>query len=102
MKKMSVSIDEQETTMNVFPKAAGIPCEIYSSIPSEVTRIKKYAEQYPDEVVITKEDEIGIFATAPAKWFKFTPPRRGKVLTEEEKAELRERMASIGKSNRRS
>ena len=91
--KIKVSLAEQETTFNIFPKKSGYPCSIYTCIPSEIARVKKYAEQYPDEVRITKEDEIGIFADAPASWFKFKPPTR-RNMTEEQKQALRERFAA--------
>ena len=96
---MAVSIEEQETTMNVFPKASGIPCEIYSCIPTEVAKIKKYAEKYPDELTIIKEDDIGIFATAPAKWFRFAPPIK-RNYSEEQKQALRER-AKVAREKKR-
>lgn len=92
--KMKVSLAEQESTYNIYPKASGYPCEIYSCIPSEIAKIKKYAEQYPDEVRITKEDQIGIFAEAPKEWFRFRPPTH-RHMTEEQKQALRVRLAAV-------
>lgn len=84
---------EQETTFNLAPAKSGFPCEIYTCVPSEIKMVKKYAAEYPDQVKITKEDDIGIFAEAPRNWFNFKPPRK-RHMTEEQKQELRNRLAA--------
>lgn len=92
--KLKVSLDEQETLYYIYPKASGYPCEIYSCTPSCKKRIRKYAEQFPDEVKIVKEDQISVFAEAPMEWFSFRPPRH-RNMTEEQKLAARERLASM-------
>lgn len=95
MEKKSVSIEEQETTFNLYPKASDALCDIYSCEPAMIKRIKKYAERYPEEFKIEKEDNYGIFANCPRDWFPFRPPRRlTSPMTEERKKAAAERMAA--------
>ena len=57
-------------------------------------RILKLAESHPNDVQISKhpdENDGCLYATIPKKWVKVTPPRT-RDLTEEQLAELRERM----------
>ena len=58
-----------------------------------VSKIKKYAEEYPDEIeIIAENDDGSIFAKVPVSWFKFSPPRKGREFSDEEKAEAAERL----------
>ena len=58
-----------------------------------VNKLKKYAEQYPDEINIIAENKDGsICAHIPIKWFKFSPPRKGREFTDEERAAAAERL----------
>ncbi len=91
MGKKKISLAEQETTYNLYPKKSGYPCEIYTCVPSEINQIRNLAAQYPD-LRITKEDACGIFAEAPREWFRLRPPTRRKM-TEEQKQALRDRLA---------
>lgn len=67
---------------------------------NEATWIKKLtalAEQYPNEVVIRKtpEDNGGvILVDLPKKWFKIKPPAK-RTMTDEQRAELSERMKRV-------
>lgn len=57
------------------------------------TRIRKLAEQHPDEVVIlrTPEENDGcIYAKIPSSWFKIQP-KISRNLTDEQRLILRER-----------
>lgn len=58
-----------------------------------VNKLKKLAKQYPDNVEIIAENEDGsICAHVPVSWFKFSPPKKGREFTEEEKQAAAERM----------
>ena len=58
-----------------------------------VSKIEKYAEEYPDEIkIIKKNDDGSIYAHVPVSWFKFSPPRKGREFSEEEKAVAAERL----------
>ena len=86
MKKISVSLSEQETTINRYPKAASEWVEFYTCIPAEMKKYKKFAEENPEEFIIEKEDEIGIFGKAKANWYVgLRRPIKRKPRTEEQK-----------------
>lgn len=58
-----------------------------------VSRMKKLAEKYPDDVQITAENKDGsIVAHFPVKWVKINPPKQ---LSEE----TREKLAEQGRRN---
>ena len=64
-----------------------------------VTRIKKLAEQYPDEVIIKRmpEDNDGcIYAKIPSSWFKIQPKIR-RELTDEQRLILQDRGRKLGR-----
>jgi len=64
-----------------------------------ITKVTKLAEQYPDECQILKQPESNegfIYAKLPTKWLKIGPPRKVEM-TDEQKAELSERMRKIRK-----
>ena len=92
------TLEEQETTFNLYPKKSGYQCEIYSCTPSDIALIKKYAKEYPNDIIIIREDDISIDAKAPREWFKMKPPTHRKM-TEEQKQALRERLAAQRAAN---
>lgn len=60
-------------------------------------KIRKLAEQYPNDITIIKlpEDNDGcIYAKMPVKWLKLQPPAK-REYTEEQLAEMRERMIKL-------
>lgn len=90
---MRVQLCEQETTINKYPTAYTEWADYYTCIPCEIRRLKKFAESDPDDVIIEKEDSIGIFARVKASWFPMRRPRRNtRKLTEEERKENGERL----------
>lgn len=55
-----------------------------------ITRIKKLAEEYPDECQIIAENQDGsIFAHLPVSWVKISPPRQ---YSEEQREAMAERL----------
>ena len=91
IEKKAVPLDEQETTINIYPNPISKTAEIYTCMTTMIVKLKKLAENRPNEVKITKEDAYGLFAEVPAKWVKITPSR---ILSEEEKQALRDRFAT--------
>lgn len=70
----------------------------------ECNRVKKYAEEYPDEVAIAAENPDGsIVARFPKKYLRITRPAV-RELTEEERAAAAERLAraKIGRTEKES
>ena len=58
--------------------------------PRFITRIRKLAQEYPEECKIIVENQDGsITAHIPTKWIKFIPPRQ---LSDEQKKALAERL----------
>ncbi len=56
-------------------------------------RVKEYAERYPEEVRIVKENSDGsIFAKMPTRYLRIVRPSEGRVFTEEEKEASRKRL----------
>ena len=62
-----------------------------------INKVHKLKEQYPDEVRIITEPEENdgcIYCTMPIQWFTIRVPKK-RVLTDEQRAELSERMKQI-------
>lgn len=61
--------------------------------PRYVSKIKKLAEERPDECKIVVENKDGsIVAHVPVKWVKISPIRAARPMTEEQKEALTERL----------
>ena len=85
-------LDEQETTINVFPAVISNKAEIYTCIPHMIQLLRKLCEEYPDEVTIIEHDGY-IDATVPRSWIKVQPKRKCTLSDEQKKANA-ERLAS--------
>lgn len=62
-----------------------------------INRIRKLKEEHPDEITIIREPEVNdgcIYAKLPPSWLKVQPPRK-LDLTDEQRAELRERLNNV-------
>lgn len=58
-------------------------------------KIRRLAEEYPEEVRITAENPDGsIVAHFPTKWVKISPPRK---MTDEQREQAAERLAQYRK-----
>lgn len=67
--------------------------EICTNESYMINRLLKYTENNDDlKIVKRPEENYGVMiASAPKKWFKFSPPRKVEM-TDEKKQELAERM----------
>lgn len=66
-----------------------------------VTRIKKLADSYPDDVeIIAVNTDGSITAHIPTSWLKISPKRKGREFTEEEKVAAAERLEKARKKKR--
>ena len=66
-----------------------------------VNKIEKYARDYPDDIQILERNADGsIFAHVPASWFKLSPPRKGRDISEEEREAAAERLR-MGREKKR-
>ena len=58
-----------------------------------VNRLKKCAKDNPEVNIIIENDDGSIVAHVPVNYFKFSPPRKGREFSEEERAEAAIRLA---------
>ena len=66
---------------------------VYTSERKYINKIYKLKEQYPDEVVILKENQDGsLCVNLPYDWMPFPKPKTKRTLTEEQKQAASERM----------
>jgi len=84
------TLDEQETTINVLPANVSKTAEVYTCIPNMIEKIKKLAEDYPDDVVVVESDGY-VNATVPREWIKIQPKRKSSM-TDEQKRQWIETM----------
>lgn len=89
--KQSYSMDEQETTINMFPPSVSNKAEIFSCVPAMINRLRKMAEDHPADVAI-REDNGCVFCTVPVSWVRIAPKRKC-TLTEEQKQANAKRLA---------
>lgn len=90
---VSVTLDEMETTINLFPSQVQQHAEIYSSTSAMIRKLRKLASDNPADVVIEKEDEIGIFVQVPAKWIQIRKPKQMHY-SDEQRTEAAARLAA--------
>lgn len=91
MEKVSVAMDEQETTINLVPARVSNEAEVYTSDPVMDKRLHKLAEAYPEDVQIVREDKYGTEYIIPAKWITIRKPR-SIAMTDEMRAAVAERL----------
>lgn len=83
---VGVSLDEQETTITIYPSQVQNYAEVYSCIPGMMKKLRKLAADNPDDVRIEKEDDIGIFVQVPVKWVRIRRPKQVHLSEEQRKA----------------
>jgi len=69
-----------------------------------ITRIRKWAEEYPDEVIILKQPEENygcIYAKVPPDWLKRMGPKKHHPMTDEQKAVAAERLRKMREAKTR-
>ena len=94
--KRPYQIDEQETTINVFPATISGDAEVYSCIPQMIKRLRQLHTRYPDDVSIL-EKQGAVTATVPRGWIKIQPKRKC-TLSEEQKRANAERLRAVRES----
>lgn len=92
------TLDEQETTINVLPAVVSKSAEIYTCIPNMIEKIKKLAEEYPNDVVVVEKDGY-VNATVPRGWIKIQPKRKSSM-TEEQRRQFVQNM-NAGKAQKK-
>lgn len=67
-----------------------------------INRVRKLAEQYPDQVTIRNHPEQNdgcIYATMPAEWLKLSPPIK-REMTDEQRLAASERMKELAQKRK--
>lgn len=68
-------------------------CTVLTGEKKFINQIKKFLNDYPNEVQIIKENKDGsILAHVPSNWFRFVKPPTKRNLTEEQKNIMAQRM----------
>ena len=66
-----------------------------------INHIYKLREQYPSDVEIVAKNADGyVYARVPANWFRAPKPPIKREFTEEQKAQMAERMRNIQRNSR--
>lgn len=87
--KVATPMDEQELHINFCPSEMGKTCEVYTTIPWVMKHLEKLVLNYPDECKLIKDDQYSYTAQIP---FKLVKPRSPRVLSDEQRQEMMERL----------
>lgn len=94
IEKVSTTLDEQETIINIRPNQVEERVNVYTSMYTTLAQLWKLHEEHPDEMLIVNDDKHGTEFSIPRKWIKIKPPKQ---YTEEQKARMRETLANARK-----
>lgn len=86
----STPMEEQELTINMYPKNVMSRVEVYSSIPHMNKRFRKMAKDHPEQIEITKDNGNDLFCFLDRGCVKISPRR---VMSEEQKQASAKRLA---------
>lgn len=91
IEKMRIPLEEQETVIVSYPIETGKDCEIYTTVPSEMKRLEKMVNKYPDVYKVLKDDKYGYTVSGP---WKYSRPKNPRTMTEEQRQKASERMSA--------
>lgn len=60
-----------------------------------INKIKKWADEFSDDVKYVENADGSVCATMPISWFRFPNPKKTRTMTEEEKIAASERMRKL-------
>ena len=87
---MKLTRSEQETIVNY--QAEGEEGTIYTSIPTDIRRLQRLSEKYPESYKLIREDGVGVTYRFSKKLMTLRKPKKKVELTEEHKKELINRL----------
>lgn len=87
--KLRTPTDEQEMCINYCPDM-GDMCEIYTTIPWLMKYLEKLVNKYSDTCEVLVDDQYSYTVTVP---FKFVKPKGPRILSDEQKEIITERLA---------
>ena len=65
-----------------------------------VNKLKRYAKEYPEIKILEENEDGSVFAHVPLSWFKFSPPKKGREFTDEEREAAGERLKKAREEKR--
>ena len=68
-------------------------CTVYSCERKYCNELKRLKEKYPDDITLVEYEDGGIIAHVPSNWFRMVKPPAKREMTDEQKEQLRTRMA---------
>ena len=87
MKRTRVSLEEQETTINLAP--LDIAATVYSSDPAVVKRLYSYAQDYPEQCMISRDDGYGVICELPKDWISYKPRKKRQLSENQRQAAIK-------------
>ena len=96
----SISLDEQETILNIVPTQISDRIHVYTCISADIRYYKKLAADHPAEVVITRCDNSGVEIEIPSTWFRRPKKPNRRQMNEEQRAETAARLATARKNTK--
>lgn len=85
-----IPMEEQETTINLFPSRVSKKALIYSCVPLTMKKIRGMAESRPDSARITEDHGDWLYAEVDASCVKIKPKR---VMSEAQRQAAADRLA---------
>lgn len=98
--KERISLDEQETILNIVPAQISDRVSVYTCIPADVKYFRKLASEHPDEAVIIKADGYGLEIEIPASWYRRPKPHKKRQMTDEQREATAARLSAARQKRR--
>ena len=100
LNKVHMLPDDTETFWYYSKYHIGDWIELYTTDKTIMRRYEKFVQKYPDYCKVVKEDKYSMTFTMHPKCMGFYPkaPRKGPVLTEEQKQANKKRLESMRKN----
>ena len=97
IEKVPMLAEDTETTWNYCKYHIGDWVEMYTTDKAMMHRYEEFTKKYPDHCKLIKEDKYSMTFSIDPKCMGFKPkaPRKGPVLTEEQKQANRDRLAGF-------
>ena len=100
LEKVNIQCGEVETVWNYSKYHIGEWVEMYSTDKIMMRRYEQFAQKYPDHYKLLKEDRYSMTFIIDPQCMGFKPrtPRKGPMLTEEQKRINSERLKKMRKA----
>ena len=86
-----IPLEEQETTINLYPPQVSKTAEVYTCMPVTMKKLKKLASDRPELARITSDNGVQLTAEVDRSCIKIQPKRR---VSEQQRQAAAERFAA--------